>query len=57
MHDVSLAGIVPDEVVEPMPPLLLALCKCLVRWGVLPRAKKPDSCIIKVYAEVGRGGV
>eukprot|EP00887_Chlorella_sp_A99_P003701 scaffold7.g3701.t1 len=44
-------GIIPEEVVEPLPPLLRALCARLVRWGVLPAAREPDSAIINVYDE------
>lgn len=29
----SVAGIVAEEVVEKMPPILLSLCKRLVRWA------------------------
>ncbi|BDA48977.1 probable RNA demethylase ALKBH5 at C-terminar half [Coccomyxa sp. Obi] len=42
-------GIIAEEVVEPMPPLLMALVHRLVRWGVLPRAKAPDTAIINIY--------
>jgi mRNA N6-methyladenine demethylase len=44
-------GIIPEEVVEPMPPLLKALARRLVRWGVLPASKEPDSAIINLYEE------
>lgn len=50
----SHAGIIPEEIVEPMPPVLRALCRRLTRWGVLPRATEPDSAIINIYEEVGR---
>ena len=43
------AGIIPEEVVEPMPDLLVALVKRLVRWGVLPARMAPDSAIINIY--------
>ena len=43
------AGIIPEEVVEPMPRVLQALVRRLVRWGVLPAAKAPDSAIINIY--------
>ncbi|PSC76333.1 RNA demethylase ALKBH5 [Micractinium conductrix] len=42
-------GIIPDEVVEPMPLLLRALCRRLTRWGLLPAAKEPNSAIINIY--------
>ncbi|CAK0786469.1 hypothetical protein CVIRNUC_009682 [Coccomyxa viridis] len=42
-------GIIPEEVVEPMPDLLVALVKRLVRWGVLPARMAPDSAIINIY--------
>ena len=47
------AGIIPEEVVEPMPDLLVALVKRLVRWGVLPARMAPDSAIINIYDVVG----
>lgn len=34
-----------------MPPVLRALCRRLTRWGVLPRAREPNSAIINVYEE------
>ncbi len=37
---------------EPMPDILVALTQRLVRWGVLPRARAPDSAIINIYDEV-----
>jgi alkylated DNA repair protein alkB family protein 5 len=36
-------------VVEPLPPILVALAKRLVRWGVLPKGKEPDMAIINIY--------
>ncbi|EIE18868.1 hypothetical protein COCSUDRAFT_20284, partial [Coccomyxa subellipsoidea C-169] len=42
-------GIIAEEVVEPMPPMLQALVHRLVRWGVMPRSKAPDSAIINIY--------
>ncbi|KAK9827578.1 hypothetical protein WJX81_000091 [Elliptochloris bilobata] len=42
-------GIIPEEVVEPLPPVLQALVRRLVRWGVLPAFKAPDSAIINIY--------
>ncbi|KAI3434973.1 hypothetical protein D9Q98_003025 [Chlorella vulgaris] len=44
-------GILSSELVEPMPPLLQALCRRLTRWGVLPAAKEPNSAIVNVYEE------
>eukprot|EP00884_Botryococcus_braunii_P015043 jgi/Botrbrau1/2353/Bobra.39_1s0038.2 len=32
-----------------MPPVLRALVKRLVRWGVLPKSKEPDSAIVNLY--------
>ena len=46
------AGIIPEEVVEPMPDLLVALVKRLVRWGVLPARMAPDTAIINIYDQV-----
>lgn len=46
------AGIIPEEVVEPMPPLLRALCRRLTRWGILPAAREPNSAIINIYEAV-----
>jgi len=48
------AGIIAEEVVEPMPLMLKALVHRLVRWGVLPTSKAPDSAIINIYDEVHR---
>lgn len=48
----SCAGIIPEEVVEPMPPLLRALCRRLTRWGILPAACEPNSAIINIYEAV-----
>ena len=47
------AGILADEIVEPMPPLLRALCRRLTRWGVLPAAREPNTAIINIYEPVG----
>ncbi|GAB4818198.1 hypothetical protein N2152v2_005244 [Parachlorella kessleri] len=44
-------GIVPEEIVEPMPPTLRALCRRLTRWHILPRATEPDSAIVNIYEE------
>lgn len=46
---IPCAGTIPEEVVEPMPRVLQALVRRLVRWGVLPAAKPPDSAIINIY--------
>ncbi len=35
-----------------MPPMLQALVHRLVRWGVMPRSKAPDSAIINIYDQV-----
>lgn len=44
-----LAGIIAEEIVEAMPPELEALSDRLVRWGIVPRAIRPNSAIINVY--------
>ena len=44
-----LPGIIAEEVVEPLPPVLKALCKRLVRWRILPHDREPDSAIVNVY--------
>lgn len=46
-----LAGIIAEEVVEAMPPLLMALVHRLVRWGVIAPSRAPDSAIINIYEE------
>ena len=51
------AGILADEIVEPMPPLLRALCRRLTRWGVMPAAREPNSAIINIYEPVSLPGV
>lgn len=38
-----------------MPPALRALFRRLVRWGVLPGAREPNSAIVNIYEPV-RGG-
>ena len=48
---IMVAGIVPEEIVEPMPPTLRALCRRLTRWHILPRAAEPDSAIVNIYEE------
>lgn len=45
-------GIIPLEVVEPMPPLLRALCRRLTRWGAPPAAREPNSAIVNIYEAV-----
>lgn len=44
-------GIVTDEIVEDMPPVLNALSQRLVRWGILSEACIPDSAIVNIYSE------
>ncbi|CAM0953760.1 unnamed protein product [Alopecurus aequalis] len=48
-RDGNPPGIVRDEAVDPLPPLLAAMVRRLVLWRVLPRACVPDSCIVNVY--------
>jgi hypothetical protein len=43
------AGIIAEEVVEPMPAVLKALCRRLVRWRILPPDREPDTAIVNVY--------
>ena len=43
------AGIIAEEIVEAMPPELEALSDRLVRWGIVPKAIRPNSAIINVY--------
>ncbi|XP_038988684.1 RNA demethylase ALKBH9B-like [Phoenix dactylifera] len=42
-------GIIQDEEVDPMPPLLKTMIKRMVAWHVLPPTCVPDSCIINIY--------
>ncbi|XP_002962106.2 uncharacterized protein LOC9630678 [Selaginella moellendorffii] len=42
-------GILQDEEVDPLPPLLKSTIKRLVRWHVLPPTCVPDSCIVNIY--------
>jgi hypothetical protein len=43
------AGIIAEEVVEPMPAVLKALCRRMVRWRILPPDREPDTAIVNVY--------
>lgn len=42
-------GIIRDEEVDPLPPLLRAITRRLVEWRVLPPTCVPDSCIVNIY--------
>ncbi|CAD7699039.1 unnamed protein product [Ostreobium quekettii] len=42
-------GILVEDPVEDMPPVLVSLAQRLVRWGVLPANRQPDSAIVNVY--------
>ncbi|XP_062185829.1 RNA demethylase ALKBH9B-like [Phragmites australis] len=42
-------GIIRDEEVDPLPPLLTAMIRRLVEWRVLPPSLVPDSCIVNIY--------
>ncbi|CAL4953522.1 unnamed protein product [Urochloa decumbens] len=42
-------GIIRDEEVDPLPPLLKSMVRRLVAWRVLPAACVPDSCIVNIY--------
>ncbi|XP_008779445.2 RNA demethylase ALKBH9B-like [Phoenix dactylifera] len=42
-------GIIQDEEVDPMPPLLKTMIKRMVAWHVLPPTCVPDSCIVNIY--------
>uniref|UniRef100_N1QVS0 Alpha-ketoglutarate-dependent dioxygenase AlkB-like domain-containing protein n=1 Tax=Aegilops tauschii TaxID=37682 RepID=N1QVS0_AEGTA len=48
-RDGNPPGIVRDESVDPLPPLLAAMARRLVLWRVLPPSCVPDSCIVNVY--------
>ncbi|XBJ06377.1 hypothetical protein VPH35_025009 [Triticum aestivum] len=48
-RDGNPPGIVRDEAVDPLPPLLAAMARRLVLWRVLPPSCVPDSCIVNVY--------
>ena len=34
-----------------MPPILMALVRRLVRWGVVPSTRAPDSAIVNIYEQ------
>ncbi|KAG0500625.1 hypothetical protein HPP92_000697 [Vanilla planifolia] len=42
-------GIIRDEEVDPIPPLLKQMIKRLVAWHVLPPTCIPNSCIVNIY--------
>ncbi|KAI0497991.1 hypothetical protein KFK09_021232 [Dendrobium nobile] len=42
-------GIIRDEVVDPIPPLLKQMIKRMVAWHVLPPSCIPNSCIVNIY--------
>ncbi|RCV14756.1 hypothetical protein SETIT_3G003700v2 [Setaria italica] len=42
-------GIIRDEEVDPLPPLLKSMIRRLVDWRVLPPSCVPDSCIVNIY--------
>lgn len=42
-------GIIRDEEVDPIPPLLKTMIKRMVAWSVLPPTCIPNSCIINIY--------
>ncbi|KAK8710449.1 hypothetical protein V6N13_145772 [Hibiscus sabdariffa] len=44
-------GILPNELVDPIPDLFKVIIRRLVRWHVLPPACVPDSCIVNIYEE------
>ncbi|XVE82495.1 hypothetical protein DITRI_Ditri16bG0009400 [Diplodiscus trichospermus] len=45
------AGILQNEVVDPIPHLFKVIIRRLVRWHVLPPNCVPDSCIVNIYEE------
>ncbi|OAY76360.1 RNA demethylase ALKBH5 [Ananas comosus] len=47
----NLPGIMRDEEVDPMPPILKTMIKRMVAWHVLPPTCVPNSCIINIYDE------
>ncbi|KAJ3677149.1 hypothetical protein LUZ60_002873 [Juncus effusus] len=42
-------GIIRDEEVDPIPPLIKSMIRRLVRWRILPATCVPNSCIINLY--------
>ncbi|WOL17845.1 hypothetical protein Cni_G26638 [Canna indica] len=42
-------GIIRDEEVDPIPPLLKMMIKRMVEWDVLPHTCVPNSCIVNIY--------
>uniref|UniRef100_A0A7N0RG27 Fe2OG dioxygenase domain-containing protein n=1 Tax=Kalanchoe fedtschenkoi TaxID=63787 RepID=A0A7N0RG27_KALFE len=42
-------GILQEEEVDPMPPLLKNMIRRLVRWHILPPTCLPNSCIVNIY--------
>ncbi|KAI0497993.1 hypothetical protein KFK09_021234 [Dendrobium nobile] len=42
-------GIIRDEEVDPIPPLLKQMIKRMVAWHVLPPSCIPNSCIVNIY--------
>ncbi|URD81597.1 hypothetical protein MUK42_19074 [Musa troglodytarum] len=42
-------GIIRDEEVDPIPPLLKVMIKRMVAWHVLPPTCIPNSCIVNIY--------
>ena len=47
----NFPGILPDEIVDPLPPLFKVIIRRLIRWHVLPPNCVPDSCIVNIYEE------
>lgn len=42
-------GIIRDEEVDPIPPLLKQMIKRLIAWRILPPTCIPNSCIVNIY--------
>ncbi|KAK8961343.1 hypothetical protein KSP40_PGU000993 [Platanthera guangdongensis] len=42
-------GIIRDEEVDPIPPLLKQMIKRMVAWRILPSTCIPNSCIVNIY--------